>query len=63
MSDGGGMLLLESLDCAIKRKAEKIYGEIAGFGIASDAFHALRPTDSGVGLIKAIQLGMVEAGI
>ena len=63
LSDGGGMLLLESLECATKRKAEKIYGEIAGFGIASDAFHALRPTDSGVGLIKAIQLGMIEAGI
>lgn len=54
MSDGGGMLLLESFEAAIKRKASKIYGEISGFGIASDAFHALRPTDNGVGLIKAI---------
>lgn len=48
------MLLLESLDEVKKRKAVKIYGEISGFGVASDAYHALRPTDSGVGLIKAI---------
>ena len=48
------MLLLESLHSARKRKAEKIYGEIVGFGTASDAYHALRPTDSGVGLIKSI---------
>jgi 3-oxoacyl-(acyl-carrier-protein) synthase len=57
------MMLLESLEAATKRNAPKIYGEVAGFGIASDAFHALRPTDSGVGLIKAIQSAMIEAGI
>ena len=28
-----------------------------------DAFHALRPTDSGVGLISAIQEAMLEAGV
>lgn len=28
-----------------------------------DAYHALRPTDSGVGLITAIQEAMVEAGV
>ena len=27
-----------------------------------DAYHALRPTDSGVGLITAIQEAMIEAG-
>ena len=48
------MILLESLEAAQKRKAKKIYGEISGFGVTSDAYHALRPTDSGVGLIKAI---------
>lgn len=54
LSDGGGMILLESLEVATQRKAAKIYGEIVGFGMASDAYHALRPTESGVGLIKAI---------
>ena len=28
-----------------------------------DAFHALRPTSTGVGLISAIQEAMIEAGV
>lgn len=55
LADGGGMILLEALECAQKRGAPQIYGEVAGFGQTSDAYHALRPTDQGVGLIKAMQ--------
>ena len=47
-------MFLESLELAKKRKAKNIYAEIAGFGMTCDAYHILRPTDSGVGLIKAI---------
>ncbi len=54
LSDGGGMILLESLESAKSRKAKNIYAEISGFGITCDAYHILRPTDTGVGLIKAI---------
>jgi len=54
LSDGGGMIVLESLEIAKKRKARNIYAEICGFGMTCDAHHILRPTDSGVGLIKAI---------
>lgn len=54
ISDGGALVLLESEESAKKRSAEAVYGEIAGFNMNCDAFHALRPTDSGVGLISAI---------
>ena len=47
------MFILETYESALERAA-KIYGEIAGFGITCDAFHVLRPTDSGIGLISAI---------
>lgn len=47
-------MLLESEDSVNKRGAGLVYGEIAGFNMNCDAFHALRPTDSGVGLISAI---------
>lgn len=32
LSDGGAMILLESLESAEKRKAKKIYCEVAGYG-------------------------------
>jgi len=54
LSDGGALLMLESEESAIKRGATQIYGEIAGFNMNCDAYHMLRPTDSGVGLISTI---------
>lgn len=53
MSDGGGVLILESLEAAQKRGAE-IYCEVAGFSQNTDSFHILRPTDNGIGIYKAI---------
>jgi len=56
ISDGGALILLETQDSASQRgvKRDDIYGEMSGFGLNCDAFHALRPTDSGVGLVAAI---------
>ena len=54
LSDGGAFLMLESESSAINRGATQIYGEVAGFNMNCDAYHVLRPTDSGVGLISAI---------
>jgi 3-oxoacyl-[acyl-carrier-protein] synthase II len=53
MADGGGVLILESLDSALERGA-KIYCEIGGFSMNTDAFHILRPSDNGIGLFKAM---------
>lgn len=61
LSDGGALLLLESQD-SIKRSCT-VYGEITGFGQTSDAFHALRPTDSGIGLTMAIRTALQQAGL
>ena len=63
ISDGGALILLESEKSALSRGANKVYGEVAGFNMNCDAYHALRPTDSGVGLIAAIQEAMIEAAI
>ena len=54
LSDGGSLLMLETEESAIRRGAPHIYGEVAGFNMNCDAYHLLRPTDSGVGLISAI---------
>ena len=63
ISDGGALLMLETEESAMKRGVTQVYGEIAGFNMNCDAYHALRPTDSGVGLISAIQEAMLEAGV
>ena len=46
LGEGSGVLFLESLKSAISRGA-KIYAELAGFGMSSDAFHMTAPDVNG----------------
>jgi nodulation protein E len=46
LGEGGAILILEALDSAIARGA-KIYAEIKGFGMSSDAAHVTTPSSSG----------------
>ena len=48
LSDGAGAIILEDLEHAQKRNA-KIYAEIIGFGMSSDAFHMTSPPEDGKG--------------
>jgi 3-oxoacyl-[acyl-carrier-protein] synthase II len=58
LGDGAGALVLEEYEHA-KRRGAKIYGELVGFGMSSDAFHITRP--SGVGAQRAIQNALADA--
>ena len=60
MGEGAGVLLLEELEHARKRGA-KIYAEIAGFGMSSDASHITQP--SLVGPARAIRMALDEGGV
>lgn len=54
MGEGAGILILEDLDSARKRGA-KIYCELAGFGMSSDAHHITAPAEGGDGAKRAMQ--------
>lgn len=62
MGEGCGILILEELESAIKRNA-KIYAEIVGYGMTSDAYHITTPAESGEGAARAIQVAINDAGI
>ena len=60
LGEGGAMLVLESLESATKRGA-KIYGEIVGFGMSSDAAHITKPNQ--LGAEAAMRMAMEDAEI
>lgn len=62
MGEGSGILILESLDSAIKRNA-KIYCEIVGYGMTSDAYHITAPSEDGEGAIRVMEVTLKDAGV
>ena len=62
LGEGGGCLILEDYDHAIKRGA-KIYAELVGGGLSADAHHMTAPHPEGVGAIKVMQNCIKDASI
>lgn len=62
MGEGGGALVLEELEHARARGA-KIYAELVGGGLTSDAYHVSATHPEGLGAIKAMKEALEEANI
>ena len=62
MGEGGGAIVIEEYEHAIKRGA-KIYAEIVGGGLTADAHHITAPHPEGLGARNVMQLAIEEAGI
>jgi nodulation protein E len=60
LGEGAGILLLEPLDRAVARGAH-IYGEIAGFGMSSDAHHLTQPLAEGAA--RAMRAALLDADV
>ena len=61
MGEGAGVLILESLEHALKRGA-RIYCELAGYAATCDAFHITQPDPDGKGLSLAMRRAIASAG-
>jgi 3-oxoacyl-[acyl-carrier-protein] synthase II len=62
MGEGAGCLVLEGLEHAQARGA-RIYAELAGAGMSSDAFHMTLPDETGASQARAMRMALAEAGL
>jgi 3-oxoacyl-[acyl-carrier-protein] synthase II len=62
LGEAACIFVLESEESAMARGAT-IYGEVCGYGISDDAYHATAPDPSGTGAVLAIEQCLADAGL
>ena len=62
LGDGAGVLVVEEYEHA-KARSAKIYCELVGYGMSSDAHHMTSPAEGGMGGAKCMQNALTDAGL
>jgi 3-oxoacyl-[acyl-carrier-protein] synthase II len=62
LGEGSGVVVLETLEHALKRGAH-IYAELVGFGQSADAYHLTAPAPEGAGAQLAMRHALNDAGL
>lgn len=60
LGEGGGAIILEELEHAVKRGA-KIYAEMVGAGATADAYHITAPHPEGLGATNVMRMALQDA--
>ena len=62
IGEGAGILILEEHAHA-QRRGAKIYAEVIGYGMSSDAFHLTAPSEDGKGACRSMRNALKRAGL
>jgi 3-oxoacyl-[acyl-carrier-protein] synthase II len=62
IGEGAGIVLLEELEHA-RRRGAKVYAEVVGYGMSSDAYHISAPCEDGDGAVRVIRATLEDAGV
>jgi 3-oxoacyl-[acyl-carrier-protein] synthase II len=62
MGEGAGIVLLEELEHA-RRRGAKVYAEVVGYGMSSDAYHISAPCEDGDGAVRVMRATLQDAGV